>query len=234
MIRFLSRHRRTLFVVVIVIFLIGTFVGLGGYLFTSRDVSSAVATVGGNKILYSRFVTQVQQYSEMLRGQGTDVTDDVLKQIKQEMLRDMIVQEIMRMKAEEMGLKVTDDELARSIQNTKGFQRSGAFSQDLYFQALRNVYHDSPEEYEHDRRNALLARALQGLLFSTAKLSPSEIQEAYAASNKGSMKDFDKKKDEFTAKLHQQRGLELINYYLRQLSSQIEIRPYLEQRESGQ
>lgn len=234
MIRFLSRHRKTLFVVTIVIFLIGTFVGLGGYLFTSRDVSSAVATVGGNKILYSRFVTQVQQYSDMLRGQGTDVTDEVLKQIKQEMLRDMIVQEIMRMKAEEMGLKVTDDELARSIQNTKGFQRNGVFSQDLYFQALRNVYHDSPEDYEHDRRNALLARALQGLIFSTAKLAPSEIQEAYAASNKGSMKDFDKKKDEFTAKLHQQRGLELINYYLRQLSSQIEIRPYLEQRESGQ
>lgn len=234
MIRFLSRHRRALFAATIVIFLIGTFVGLGGYLFTSKDSSGAVASVGGTKLPYSRFSTQVQQYSEMLRSQGTDVTEEVTKQVKQEMLRDMIVQEIMRQKAEEMGLRVTDEELARSIQNTRAFQRNGQFAQDVYFQALRSVYRESPEAFENERHDALLARALQSILFQTAKISAQELKEAYAQVNKGSMKDFDKKKDEFAAKLHQQRGVELINYYLRQLSSQIEIRPYLDQREQGQ
>ncbi|MBI3552138.1 MAG: SurA N-terminal domain-containing protein [Elusimicrobia bacterium] len=234
MIRFLSRYRRALFAATIVIFLIGTFVGLGGYLFTSKDMSSAVATVGGNKIPYSRFVFRVQQYSDILKSRGTDVSDDILKQVKQEMLRDMIVEELMRVKADEMGIKVPDDELARDIQTTQAFQHNGAFSQELYFRALRSVYHDSPEAYENARRNSLKARMLQSVLFQTAKLAPGEAEEAYALANKGSMKDFDKKKEEFTAKLRQQRGLELINYYLRQLTTQIEIRPYLEQRESGQ
>lgn len=234
MIRFLSRHRRALFAATIVIFLIGTFVGLGGYLFTSKDSSSAVASVGGNKLPYSRFVSQVQRYSDMLRGQGTDVTEEVTKQIKQEMLRDMIVQELMRMKADEMGLRVTDDALSRGIQATRSFQRNGQFAQDLYFQALRSVYRESPEAFENERRDAMLAQSLQRLLYQTAKVAPREVLDAYAAVNKGSMKDFDKKKDEFTAKLQQQRGLELINYYLRQQSGQVEIRPYLDQREQGQ
>ncbi len=234
MIRFLSRYRRTLFAATIVIFLGGTFVGLGGYLFTSKDMSAAVATVGGNKIPYSRFTFRVQQYSDMLKSKGTDVTDDVLRQVKQEMLRDMIVEEIMRMKADDMGLKVTDDSLARDIQNTPAFQQGGAFNQQIYFQAVRSVYHDSPESYENARRDTLKARMLQGVLFQASKLAPGEIEEAYADANKGSMKDFDKKKDEFSAKLRQQRGLELINYYLRQLTTQIEIRALLDQREQGQ
>jgi hypothetical protein len=179
-------------------------------------------------------VLRVQQYSEMLRSKGTDVTDEMQKQIKQEMLRDMIVEELMKEKADDMGLKVTDDSLARDIQNTPAFQHNGAFNQQLYFQAVHQIYRDTPESYEKSRRDTLKARMLQGLLFESSKLAPGEAEETYAEMNKGSMKDFDKKKDEFTAKLRQQKGLELINYYLRQMTTQIEIRPYLDQREAGQ
>jgi hypothetical protein len=149
------------------------------------------------------------------------------------MLRDMIIEELMRMKSEDMGMVVTDQEVARDIQGTRAFQSNGTFNQDLYFNALRSVYRDTPVAYEQARRNALKARMMQGLLFQAAKLAPGEVDEAYAEANKGSMKDFDKKKEEFTAQLRQQKGLELINYYLKQLTTQIEVRPYLEQRESG-
>lgn len=233
MISLLRRYRKSLFIGVIAIFLIGTFVGLGGYLFTSRDTSLAVASVGSVKIPYQRYLARVNQYADALRSRGTDIDEKVLKEIKQGMLRDMIVDELLVAKADEMGLVVTDGELARDIQNTPSFQRGGAFNQDLYFQAVRAVFRDTPQAYEETRRHALKAIKLKQLLYHAAKLTPAELQEAYAQENKGSLKDFDKKKDEFAAKVQQQRALDLINYYLRQMSTQVEIRSYLEQRETG-
>ena len=67
-----------MFVAIIAIFLIGIFVGLGGYLFTSRDTSQAVAQVGAVKIPYSRFVMRVNQWVETLRDQKQDVTDEMV------------------------------------------------------------------------------------------------------------------------------------------------------------
>ena len=233
MLSFLRRFRKPLFIAVIAIFLAGTFVGLGGYLFTSRDVSGAVAVVGTSKIPYSRYIVRVNQYADALRGRGQDLTDEALKEIKQGMLRDMVVDELLRLKAEELGLAVSDEELSRDIRSTPAFLREGVFSQELYFNAVRGVLRETPEGFEKERRRALLTAKLKQLLFQAAKLSPEEVREAYARENKGSLKDFDKKREEFEGRLHQQRALDLINYYLRQMSTQVEIRSYLEQRESG-
>ena len=232
MISLLRRHRKALFIAVIAIFLIGIFVGLGGYFFTENDMTSTVASVGKVKIPYSRYIARVNQYSEALRGRG-EVTDEMMAEVKQGVLRDMIVDELLNLKAEEMGIVVPDGDLARDIQNTPAFMDKGVFSQELYFARVRGIFRDTPEIYEKERRKQLRTSRLKQLVFQTAKLTPAEIEELYAAGNKGSMKDFEKNKAEFAAKAQQQRALELINHYLRQLSSQVEIRSYLEQRERG-
>ncbi|MBI5629975.1 MAG: SurA N-terminal domain-containing protein [Elusimicrobia bacterium] len=233
MISILRRYQKPLFLAVIAIFLIGTFVGLGGYFFTSRDMSGTVATVGSTKIPYSLFAAKVNQYLDAIRGQGAELKEDQIKEIKQLILRDMIVDEILLSKAEEMGLQATDEEVSYEIQHTKAFQHEGTFNQDLYFQALRRVLHETPRAYEDSRRKAIKVAKLKQILYLTAKLPPEELRGAYAQANKGSLKDFEKEKESFAAKLQQQRALELINYYLRQISAQVEIRSYLEQRDSG-
>lgn len=233
MISFLRRHRTALFIAVIAIFLIGTFVGLGGYLFTSRDTSGAVASVGPLKIPYQRYALRVNQYVEAMRSRGGEVPEAEMKELKQAILRDMIVDELLTLKADEMGIVVTDEDVARDIRNTPAFQRGGAFNQDLYFQAVRTAVRDTPQSYEELRRKQLKTMKLKQLIYNSAKLTPRELEEAYAEANKGSLKGFEKDKAAFAAKAQNQRALELINYYLRQLSTQIEIRTYLEQRESG-
>lgn len=233
MISFLSRHRRTLFIAVIAIFLIGSFVGVGGYFFTSRDTLTAVASVGSSKISYDVFLRRVNQYVEAVRDQGKDVPDDLVKQVKVEMLREMIIEEILAAKAAEMGIKVTDEELSRDIRSTPAFRRGEAYDQDIYFQTVRRVFRDTPQAYEEMRRKTLKANKLKQIIFQTAKVTPAELQQAYARENKGLMKDFDKKKQELENRLQQQRALDLMNYYLRQVGSQVEIRSYLDQRESG-
>jgi peptidyl-prolyl cis-trans isomerase D len=233
MMSFLRRHKTTFFIATIATFLIGTFVGLGGYLFTSRDMSGTVASVGAAKIPYQDYVTRVNQYTEAVRSRGGDVSDDMVKEIKQAMLREMIVDELLQQKADEMGLVVTDGELSRDIQSTPAFQRDGKFDQQLYFARVRQVFRDSPEAYERNRRKAIKAMKVKQMIYHSAKLSPSEVAEAYKASKKGSMKDFEKEKASFEVRAQQARALDLINYYLKQLAQQVEIRTYLEQRESG-
>lgn len=233
MISTLRRYHRALFIAVIVIFLIGTFVGLGGYLFTSRDTTGAVASVGSTKLPYQRYAQRVNQYLDALQSRGTEVTDDLRKEVKQGMLRDMIVDALLEKKADELGVVVTDEDLARDIQNTPAFQREGQFNQDLYFHAVRAIMHTTPEQFEAERRVTMKTTRLKQIIYQAAKLTPDELKEAYAAEKKGNLKDFEKDRIAFGNKAQQQRALELINYYLRQLSGQVEIRSFLEQREQG-
>ncbi len=230
---FLRRHKKALFIATISIFLLGTFVGLGGYLFTSRDMAGSVASVGKTKLPYDQYVNRVNQYEEALRARGTDVDDKMTAEIKQGVLREMIVDELLQQKADDMGIVVPDSELARDIQNTPAFQRDGHFDQQVYFARVREAFHDSPESYERERRKQLKAMKLKQVIYHAAKLTPAELEDAYKQAHKGALKGFDKDKEAFAAKAQQARALDLINYYLRQLAQQVEIRTYLEQRESG-
>lgn len=233
MMQFLRRHKNAFFLGTIVIFLIGTFVGLGGYLFTSNDVSDAVAVVGPTKISYQKFSRRVTQYVEAVRAnKKVELTDAQISEIKAAMLRDMIVDEILFQEAEKVGLRVTDRELAAAIQHVPSFQRDGVFDQNLYFQALRYSLRITPEEFERDERKALLAARLKQMLIQSAKLLPAEVMDEYVRV-KGSAKDFDKKKDQFAQELQQNRALDTINSYLRQVTANMEIRSYLDQRERG-
>lgn len=233
MISWLRRYQRPFFVGTIAIFLIGTFVGLGGYFFTRSDVSEAVAVVGATKIPYMRYRIRVDQYLEALREGKQEVTEESARRIKDEMLREMIVDELLSQQAEAMGLKVTDLELKLSIENTPRFQRDGRFDQALYFQAVRYGLRTTPEDFERQQRKAMLSAKIKNLIFSSAKLMPSELRDEYLRLKKGSEKDYEKQKDSFAAELQQIRALDLINAFLRSVSQGMDIRNFLEQREQG-
>ncbi len=233
MIGFLRRYQKSLFIISIGILLIGIFVGLGGYLLSSNDMSEAVASVGSTKIPYSRFVSSLNQYEDALSSKGVTPTDDQLAKIKQDLLRDMIVNALLAQQAKKMGLQVTDEQLAVDIENTPAFQNNGSFNQDIYFQAVQSVFHESPQQYEAQRRNALLAAQFKQMVYESAKLTPAEIKSAYAAAHKGSARKFAKDGRAFAAQMQQQRALDLINFYLRQIVPQVQIRTYLKQREEG-
>lgn len=233
MISFLRKHRKSIFAATLSVFFGGMFVGFGGYWFTDRDTDGVVARVGREKIPYQELAVRVDGYAERLREQGVELDDEKLSVLRREMLNNMLVDEMLALKADELGLVVTDDELSRDIRATPAFARGGRFDQDAYFQAVRAMFRQSPQEYERGRRKALKAARLKGLLFRLEKVSPAELKDLYAAANKGSLKDFDKQKDAFASRVQQQRALELVNHCLRQMQTQVEIQNYLGRYESG-
>jgi peptidyl-prolyl cis-trans isomerase D len=233
MIRFLRRYRQPLFIGVIAIFMIGIFVGLGGYYFTGRDLMDSVAVVDGRKIPYAKFIQRVNQWLDAQRERKVDVTEQMEKEVKQAMLRDMIVEEVLASEAERQGMRVSDMELALTIRSTPAFQREGRFDQEQYFLIIRQTLKTSPEQFENDQRRALLSGKLKALIARSAKVLPSEIREEFLRENRGSDKGFEKKKDEFSQGLRQKRALEAINAYLRQVVPQMDIKTFLDQREQG-
>lgn len=222
MISFLRRHQKSIFYAVLAVFLSGIFVGLGGYWFTSRDMDGLVARVGENKITQGRFSTRVNQYADMLRERGTELGDAELARLRREVVNDMIVEEILADQAEQLGIVVSNEELARDIQATPAFQRNGRFEQELYFLQVRQLYREAPPQYEQHRRRAIAANRLKQLVFRMAKVSPQEAREAWAAEKKGDLKGFEKEKAAYTARLQQQRAIDLINHWLRQVGSTLD------------
>lgn len=218
MISFLRRHQKSIFYAVLAVFLSGIFVGLGGYWFTSRDSDGIIARVGENKITASRFAARVNLHAEDMRSRSNgEISDEALANLRREVAQDMIVEEIIADEAEKMGLVVTDAELSRDIQATPAFQRDGRFEQDVYFAQVRRIFRESPQQYELHRRRAILAARAKQLVFRMAKVSPAEAEAAYRAEKKGVMKDFQKEKASYLARMQQRRALDLINHWLRQV-----------------
>lgn len=232
MMSFLRRHKETFIIGVFIIFMVGIFVGLGGYYFTGADNTEAVAVVGGTKLPYGRYRARLGQYMDAMRAQGTDVSPEDEGRVKQELLREMIVDELLAQQAERMGLYVSDAELANAIQQTGPFQREGRFDQELYFQAVRYTFKTTPEQFERTHRRSMLSAKLKALMFRMAKVLPGEVRDEYLRSG-GALKDWDKRQAEFEQQLRQHRALDTVNFFLRQLSTQVEIRSFLDLREQG-
>ncbi len=235
MISFLRKHRKSIFVATISVFLSGTFVGLGGFYFTSRDTDGAVARIGASKIPAQRLLIRVNQYAEALREKGTEIDDAMMSRLKREMLNDMMIEEMMALKADELGLKVTNDELSRDIRATPAFQREGRFDQELYFRQVRAIFRENPQEYERSRRKAIKSGRLKQLIYRMAKLPPTEVDAAYAAVLKTTPKKEAAKitKAAVAQNLQQQRAVELINHCLKQLSARVEHQIWMERVDGG-
>jgi len=191
------------------------------------DASGAVADVGGRKITYQRFSTQVNRVLNDLRDDGTDIGDMVRRGVEQEVFRELVIEELMRMQAEELGMSVSDFELSAEIQSTPAFRDGGAFSPRLYYQAIWNEFRMAPSEYEDWRRKARLASKYKQFLFTSIKITPEELR-AYYLSRQKDFKSFEKDKGRIMQELQQEKFMQVANYHLRQLTVRIEIKNYLD------
>jgi hypothetical protein len=229
MISFFSKHKRVIFIVVVVVFLVSVFF-VSGTVFTSS--SDAVAAVGGKKIPYRQFSQQVNRIMANFRESGTDTSEVISKSIKQEVFRDLVIEELFSSQAEKMGMRVPDFEVAVEIQNTPQFMEGSAFSPRRYYQTVFNEFQMSPSEYEAWRKRVRLSSKFKQFIYTSVKVTPAELKAAYLAKNKD-LKNFEKDKAKFDEELSKNKFADLANYLLRQLTTQIEIKSYLEQREKG-
>jgi peptidyl-prolyl cis-trans isomerase D len=231
MISFLNKYKKIIFIATVSIFVIGVFFGLGAYVY-SGNARGAIAEVNGKKIEADKFYTQVQRVMENLRNSNTEVNEIMEKTVKQQVLREMILEEILYQEASKLKLGVSNFEVAAEIQTTPQFYYEKHFDPRMYVQTIWSNFKMTPPEYEKWRKKARMGNKLKYFIYSSIKITPQELKDEYILS-KNQAKDFEKKKDEYMQQLKQKEFMETANYMLRQIASKTEIKTYLDNLEKN-
>ncbi len=124
----------------------------------------------------SRAVTsRRQQLQQRLDGQLPDAFTDGM--LRQQVLEQLITRELLRQRAQEAGLRVSDQRVAAKIRQQEPFQRDGSFDREVYRQRLSQVGL-SPEQYEERVRRGDQVEQLRSGVSQSALLFDAEARLA--------------------------------------------------------
>jgi peptidyl-prolyl cis-trans isomerase D len=219
---------RTIFLITIIGFLSGIFVGFGGYFLGGGRVGDAVAVVNGTKIPYKRYSTLFNRAMDGLRDENSEITDNLIEQKRNEVIRDLIQEEVFYQEAKKYGIGVLDEEVAMDINRFPAFQRDGKFDQRLYFQILAWQLRMTPHEFEESRRKQIAISKLRSLVASSVKITNDELIMEYARQNQGATKDFDEEKEEFYGKIQEEKTIAVFDEWYKSIQNSLKARIYTE------
>ncbi len=176
MMNFLRKHKVAIFLITILGFFAGTFVGFGSYLFGEKTYYDTAAVVNGQKIPYKIYYALYNNAISMIKYSNQDLTEEMIKKIQNDIITNLVKDEIIYQQANKYGITVSDNELAADIQSYPYFlNENNQFDSRYYFQFLNNM-RLSPKEFETLRRKQLVSNKLQLLIASSAKVSDAQEQ----------------------------------------------------------
>ena len=138
------------------------------------------ATIGSSVVTNSQVDRRFDQLLQQMNQAGTSVPDDYLirQQMRKDVLRDIIIEELQYIAAKDAGFNVSDEELKDRLLSNPNFQVTGLFDKDLYFGILRNN-NLSPKEYENILRRDLMVGKIVRLITDAVRATESELKEEF-------------------------------------------------------
>ncbi|HEU4516150.1 MAG TPA: SurA N-terminal domain-containing protein [Steroidobacteraceae bacterium] len=122
------------------------------------------------------------QLSRMQAAFGeAGVPDEMRAAMQKRVLEQAVRTELIRQRTRKLGFEATDAEVLEAIRQVPAFQVDGKFSSDAYHAALRSI-NMSPERFEAEQRDYVLARQLDRGLYSSAFVLPAEVERQVALS----------------------------------------------------
>jgi len=161
-----------------------TFISWGGYQYTSQRLSR-VAVVNGETITIGEYNSAYKRLIEQVRQSfGNSLNDELLKslQLDKKALDQLVDNILMRQAASELDIRVSDEDLSRSIRSISAFQEGGVFNPRRY-QWVLNQNNLTPESFELSQRDALLVQKLTNFITGSVKVSDQEAQEWFKWNN---------------------------------------------------
>ena len=166
--------------------------GSGGI--TNQNV---IATVGGNKIT----TDVVQQAVDRMVGNQTALPRAIMAQYVPAMTNQLVELYAKAYKAKQLGLTISDDELAGSIQQLVAQQLGGKFDPAIYRQMVEQRFNWTVPQYEEYVRTTLMAARYDALAAQSLVVTDAEAKREYQRENekvalkyiKFDQKDFSKK-----------------------------------------
>ena len=151
--------------------------GLGGG-GTGISNQNVVATIGDEQLTAVDVQRAVQRVT---RGQS-NLPKGILAMYVPSLVNQMIEAKAMAYKAREVGLQISDQELADAIQGEVAGQLGGKFDMSIYQSALAQQG-VTVADYEKDRRDAMLGIRLETLELQSMIVSDQDARAEYARKN---------------------------------------------------
>jgi len=183
MLDLMRKHARNWIMKVLLAIIIIVFVFYFGSMTGRRQRADAIATVDGKIITYVEYEKEYRDLVDMYnRRLGGRMTEEMLKalNLKEQALNKLIYQAVLTKKAQDLNIRVTDEEIKTYISYLPAFQRNGVFDDRLYQQMLR--YNKiTPEDFENEQRKALLIMKLEDIIQDGIHVSEQEVASFYDA-----------------------------------------------------
>ncbi|WP_294956726.1 peptidylprolyl isomerase [Sulfurovum sp.] len=184
MISWMQKHNKylvwTIWVATIA-FIGAGFVGWGSYNFGSK--ASSIAKVGDIEIKQSQlnmvYSSIYERYNQMMQGKLDEKKAKELGLVKQAFAQLAVQAKLLNF-AQEMGIIVSDKELADTLENIEGFQKDGVFNKKIY-EAYLGRQRLKAKTFESTLKNELTIQKTLALLHTDAL--PLEMKTFSAAMN---------------------------------------------------
>lgn len=161
--------------VIVVVFV---FWGVGSY---RSEKGNRVAVVNGQTIALDEYRSTYEQLKEQYRRQFGNALDQKLLKtlgLKKQALDQLINRRLVLQEASRLNLHITKEELIRAIRTLAAFQENGHFDPRRY-QRLLAANRMTPEMFEENMKDDLLAEKLQGFILGSIKVSDAEALETF-------------------------------------------------------
>ena len=146
-----------------------------------RDHADTIAIFDGKAISNADFQREYQNLIEVYRSRfAGNLTEEMIKglRLKEQATDNLIRQAIILAKADELNIRVSDEELKNFILAYPAFQRNGVFNQQVYEETLR-LNKMTPENFENIQRKAVVIGKIQDLILSGVHVSDREVLDVY-------------------------------------------------------
>ncbi len=226
MISFLIKYKR-LFLLITVGFFLGSlgFVGAGVFM-EEYGPNAAIAKIGDVKIKYKDYSTAVNNIERELRKSAEkEYTDEMAKEVRKEILQNMVNEASLALAAKKFGLGVSDLEVAYVIKNSPIFNNNGMFNKKAYVWVVRNQFGMNPGQYEQSLKDQKAAAKFQNMIILSAKVTPKEV-EFLSKADKNTAADYKKDKEKFTLAAVQLKAQALMDKFTQQFNSIEDIEVY--------
>ncbi len=115
---------------------------------------------------------------------NTELTPDQMLQLNAIALNQLINTKLLAQKAEELGIRVTDEELVESITTNPAFQIDGKFvGGEMFANFIRQTRNQSVEDFEATYREEMLADKMSSIIQNTAVVTDENLLSVYTMEN---------------------------------------------------
>jgi peptidyl-prolyl cis-trans isomerase D len=115
---------------------------------------------------------------------GAGVPDEMRVSMQKRALEQAVRSELIRQRTRELGFETGNQQVLEAIRQIPAFQVAGQFSADAYHAALRSI-NMSPEQFEAEQREFVLATQLDRGISSSAFVLPGEFERQVAMRKEG-------------------------------------------------